>query len=55
MNLRRTAEYIVSRNWDKVPLPNGDWEGRNDQDNKVLDITWTSKTVCRVFRSPLQM
>ena len=24
---------VASRNWNKVPLPNGDWEGSNDHEN----------------------
>ena len=31
-----TAEFIASRNWDKVPLAKGDWEGSNDHDDKSL-------------------
>ena len=34
MKLSGTAEFIASRNWDKVPLPNGEWEESNDQDEK---------------------
>ena len=45
MNLPRTVEFTASRNWDKVRLPNRDWEGSNDHNDKASDIAWKSKTI----------
>ena len=54
MNLLRAAEFIANRNWDKVPLPKGNWQGSNDHDNKTLDIAWKGKTVHPLLRFPSQ-
>ena len=44
MNLPKTAKFIASTYWDKVPLPNRYWEGNNDYDEKSLGFAWKSKT-----------
>ena len=54
MSLPGTAEFIATRNWYKVPLPNGCWEGSNDHNDKALHIAWKCKDVCRLLGSPLQ-
>ena len=36
MDLPRTAWFIASTNWNKVPWPNGDWEGSSDYNEKSL-------------------
>ena len=51
MNLPGTAEFIASRNSDKVALPNGNWEGSNDHDDKAVDIAWKHKTAYRLLGS----